>query len=114
MAPTAQIVHRVLLVDNDDVVRDMMVMALELTGFEVVAAANVAEALTRVTECFDVVIADLHLPSPTDGLAAVTAVRYSQPDAATMLVSGFPDVQSAMAAVFLEANEIIVKPFEIW
>ena len=31
-----------------------------------------------------------------------------------MLVSGFPDVQSAMAAVFVEANEIIVKPFEIW
>ena len=41
-------------------------------------------------------------------------MRHSQPDAVTMLVSGFPDVQSAMAAVFLEANEIIVKPFEIW
>ena len=59
-------------------------------------------------------ITDLHVPNPADGLAVVTAMRHSQPDALTMLVSGFPDVQSAMAAIFQEANEIIVKPFEIW
>ena len=115
MAPTAQSAHRVLLVDNDDAVRAMMTRALELKGFEVVAAANATDALRCiVTDCFDVLITDLHVPNPTDGLAVVTAMRQSQPDAVTMLVSGFPDVQSAMAAVFLEANEIIVKPFEIW
>jgi ActR/RegA family two-component response regulator len=111
----AQVAYRVLLVDNDAAVRAMMTRALELTGFEVVAVANVTDALTRIaTECFDVLIADLHVPNPADGLAVVTAMRHSQPDAVTLLVSGFPDVQSAMAAVFLEANEIIVKPFEIW
>ena len=115
MAPTAQSAHRVLLVDNDDAVRAMMTRALELKGFEVVAAANATDALRCiVTGCFDVLLTDLHIPNPTDGLAVVTAMRHSQPDAVTMLVSGFPDVQSAMAAVFLEANEIIVKPFEIW
>jgi len=115
MNPTTQIPHRVLLVDNDDAVRAMMTQALELKGFEVVAAADLAQALKHVvTESFDVLISDLHVPNPTDGLAVVTAMRHSQPDALTMLVSGFPDVQSAMAAVFLEANEIIVKPFEIW
>jgi len=115
MAPTAHAAHRVLLVDNDEAVRAMMTRALELKGFEIVAAANVTEALRLiVTESFDVLITDLHVPNPTDGLAIVTAMRHSQPDAVTMLVSGFPDVQSAMAAVFLEANEVIVKPFEIW
>jgi hypothetical protein len=39
-------------------------------------------------------------------------MRHSQPDALTLLVSGYPDVQSAMAAILLEADEIIVKPFE--
>jgi hypothetical protein len=40
-------------------------------------------------------------------------MRHSQPNALTMLVSGYPDVQSAMAAILLEADEIVVKPFEI-
>ena len=46
----------------------------------------------------------LHVPNPTDGLAVVTAMRHSQPEAVTMLVSGFPDVQRAMAAVFLRGE----------
>jgi DNA-binding NtrC family response regulator len=100
-----QITHRVLLVDNDEAVRAMMTRALELKGFEVVAAATLTEALRHiVTESFDVLITDLHVPNPTDGLAVVTAMRHSQPEAVTMLVSGFPDVQRAMAAVFLRGE----------
>jgi DNA-binding NtrC family response regulator len=36
----------------------------------------------------------------------------TQPDALTLLVSGYPDVKSAMDAILLEADDIIVKPFE--
>ena len=109
--PTAG--HRVLLVDDDDAVRDMMTATLLRKGFEVVAAANVTEALGHIaTESFDVLITDLHMPNPGDGFTVVTAMRHSQPNALTLLVSGYPDVQSAMAAILLEADEIIVKPFE--
>jgi YesN/AraC family two-component response regulator len=74
----------------------------------------VAEALRRIaTESFDVLITDLHMPDPGDGFTVVSAMRHSQPNALTMLVSGYPDVQSAMAAILLEADEIVVKPFEI-
>jgi len=65
------------------------------------------------TESFDVLITDLHMPDPGDGFTVVTAMRHSQPDALTLLVSGYPDVQSAMAAILLEADEILVKPFEV-
>ena len=72
------------------------------------------EALRHiVTEKFDVLITDLHMPDPGDGFTVVTAMRHSQPKALTLLVSGYPDVQSAMAAILLEAHEIIVKPFEV-
>src|SRR6204780_3959635 len=105
--------HRVLLVDDDEAVRDMMSTTLEHKGFEVVPAASVTEALKLITtESFDVLITDLHMPNPSDGFAVVTAMRHSQPDALTLLVSGYPDVKSAMEAIFLEADEIIVKPFE--
>jgi ActR/RegA family two-component response regulator len=107
------VTHKVLLVDDDDAVRDMMSVTLERKGFDVLAAASVAEALRLIiTERFDALITDLHMPNPADGFTVITAMRHSQPDALTLLVSGYPDVQSAMAAILLEADEIIVKPFE--
>jgi DNA-binding response OmpR family regulator len=105
--------HRVLLVDDDDAVREMMSAILQAKGFDVVVAASVTEALKLiVTEPFDVLITDLHMPNPSDGFAVITAMRHTQPDALTLLVSGYPDVKSAMDAILLEADDIIVKPFE--
>ena len=114
MTLTERISHKVLLVDDDDAVRNMMTVTLEHKGFSVVAAANVPDALKHIaTDSFDVLITDLHMPNPGDGFTVITAMRHSQPKALTLLVSGYPDVQSAMAAILLEADEIIVKPFEI-
>jgi DNA-binding response OmpR family regulator len=115
MTSTEQTVaHRVLLVDDDDAVLAMMNATLTGKGFDVVAVSSVAEALRHITtESFDVLITDLHMPNPGDGFTVVTAMRHSQPDALTLLVSGYPDVQSAMAAILLEADEIMVKPFEV-
>jgi len=107
-------VHRVLLVDDDAAVRSMMTQGLERTGFQVIAADSVTEALKQIaTQSFDVLISDLHMPNPGDGFTVVSAMRHSQPNVLTMLVSGYPDVQSAMAAILMEADEIVVKPFEI-
>lgn len=114
MTLTERISHKVLLVDDDDAVRNMMTVTLEHKGFTVVAAANVPDALKHIaTDSFDVLITDLHMPNAGDGFTVITAMRHSQPKALTLLVSGYPDVQSAMAAILLEADEIIVKPFEI-
>ena len=105
--------HKVLLVDDEEAIREMMTATLEHKGFEVVTAANVNEALKLITtEAFDVLITDLHMPNPSDGFAVITAMRHIQPNALTLLVSGYPDVKSAMDAILLEADEIIVKPFE--
>ena len=114
MSPTERrITHKVLLVDDDDAIREMMTATLEHKGFEVVAAANVTEALKLITtESFDVLITDLHMPNPSDGFAVITAMRHIQPKALTLLVSGYPDVKSAMDAILLEADEIMVKPLE--
>ena len=114
MLPTQGFVpHRVLLVDDDDDVRGVLHATLESKGFAVAAAANVTQALKLITtESFDALITDLHMPSPSGGFAVVTAMRHSQPNTLTLLVSGYPDVQGAMSAILLEADEIIVKPFE--
>jgi DNA-binding response OmpR family regulator len=99
------------LVDDDNVVLDMMRQSLESKGFQVVAVGGVTEALRLIaTETFQVLITDLHMPNPGDGFTVISAMRHSQPNALTMLLSGFPDVKSAMEAIILEADEIVVKP----
>src|SRR5260370_34759489 len=115
MTPTeAGNAHRVLLVDDDSAVLAMMSQGLERKGFEVVAASSVTEVLRRIaTESFDVLITDLHMPNPGDGFTVVSAMRHSQPNALTMLVSGYPDVQGAMATLLLQADEIIVQPSDV-
>jgi len=114
MAPTkTSPLHRVLLVDDDQAMREMMGLTLEAKGFEVIPAPDVTAALKLiVTQTFDVLVTDLHMPNPSDGFAVITAMRHSQPNALTLLVSGYPDVKSAMDAILLQADEIIVKPFE--
>jgi DNA-binding response OmpR family regulator len=110
----ANVSHRILLVDDDEGVRTMMSAILENNGFNVVSANNVIEALKLIaTENFDVLITDLHMPNPSDGFTVITAMRHSQPDALTLLVSGYPDVKGAVDAILLQADEIIVKPFEV-
>src|SRR5579864_9826625 len=114
LLPTEHVEHRVLLVDDDAAVLDMMTDLLSRKGFAVVAATSVTEALGCIaSQKFDVLITDLHMPNPGDGFTVITAMRHSQPEALTMLVSGYPDIQSAMAAIVLEADEIIVKPFDV-
>src|ERR1700679_2273430 len=109
-----QTVQKILLVDDDDAVREMMSQSLESKGFEVVAVSGVAEALKSIaTESFEVVITDLHMPNPGDGFTVISAMRHSQPEALTLLLSGYPDTKSAMEAIILEADEIVVKPIEV-
>jgi DNA-binding response OmpR family regulator len=104
---------KVLLVDDDD--NDILLTrkSLENQNCEVVSATSVIEALRQIaTQHFDVLITDLHMPEPGDGFAVVTAMRHSQPDVLNLVVSGFPDVQSSIGAILLQADEILVKPFD--
>ena len=105
--------RKILLVDDDDDDILLTRKSLEQQDCEVVSATSVTEAFRLIaTEHFDVLITDLHMPEPGDGFAVVTAMRHSQPEALTLVVSGYPDVQKAMAAILLQADEILVKPFD--
>ena len=105
---------RILLAEDDDSVRDMLRAALERDGFEVVAVAGVREALSRIaTEDFDVLLSDLHMPHAGDGFAVVSAMRHTHPDAVTLMLSGFPELDEALSAIRIQADEVLVKPIEI-
>jgi DNA-binding response OmpR family regulator len=105
---------RLLLAEDDDSVRDMLRTSLERDGFEVVAVATVCEALSRIaTETFDVLLSDLHMPLAGDGFTVVSAMRHTHPHAVTLVLSGYPELDEALAAIRLQADEILVKPIKI-
>ena len=102
---------RILLVDDSEDIRTALTMVLEQNGFDVVSAANVPEALSHIAnETFDVLLSDLHMPQPGDGLTVVSAMRHSHPEAVTLIFSAFPEMNRATAAILLQADEILVKP----
>jgi CheY-like chemotaxis protein len=81
---------RVLLVDDQDGVRDVLAMNLEDAGYGVLAAASGAEALALLTagETINAVVTDLTMPG-MDGLALIRAVRDQHPCMPAVLVTGY-------------------------
>jgi CheY-like chemotaxis protein len=105
---------KILLAEDDDAVRDMLRQALERDGFDVVAVSNVCEALSRiVAEDFDGLLSDLHMPHAGDGFTVVSAMRHMHPKAATLVLSGYPELDEALSAIRLQADDVLVKPIEI-
>jgi CheY-like chemotaxis protein len=105
---------KVLLAEDDDAVRDMLRTSLERDGFEVVAVASVCEALKRIaSENFDVLLSDLHMPLAGDGFTVVSAMRHTHPQAVTLVLSGYPQLDEALSAIRLQADEVLVKPIQI-
>ena len=105
---------RVLLVDDDQAVLEMMQRGLESQRFKVTPVTGVAEALARInTDTFDVLVTDQRMPSPADGFTVVSAMRSAQPEVLTVVTSGNPDTQAAMAAIVLQADEILMKPHDV-
>src|ERR1700676_130220 len=105
---------RILLAEDDEAVRDMLREALERDGFEVVAVGSVREALQSIaTQSFDLLLSDLHMPHAGDGFAVVSAMRHTHPRAVTLVLSGYPAIEDVIAAIRVQADEILVKPIEI-
>src|SRR5438270_1886483 len=87
---------------------------LEQQGFEVVIAASVAEALEIMNhQNFDVLLTDLNIGAPADGFILVSAMRRIQPSAATFILTGYPDFQTALEAIRKQVDDYFTKPADI-
>ncbi len=105
---------RILLAEDDDAVRTMLHAAMQRDGFEVAAVASVRDALHHIaTENFDAVISDLHMPQPGDGFTVVSAMRHTNPQAVTLVLSGYPAIEEALSAIRLHADEVLMKPIPV-
>jgi DNA-binding response OmpR family regulator len=107
-------VPKILVVDDDEATRDTLRLILENSGFQVLSAGNVNEALKLIgSQTFDVLLSDLHMPQPGDGLTVVSAMRHVNPKAITLILSSYPAMKEAAEAILLQADDILVKPMAV-
>jgi CheY-like chemotaxis protein len=110
-ASTKSTQPRVLLVDDNDELRKAIGAVLGASKFRVTTAANTAEALHLIdTKPFDVLLTDLHMPEAGDGFTVVSAMRHTNPNAVTLVFTGYPALQEAAEAILLQADEVLLKP----
>ncbi|HYK36447.1 response regulator [Alloacidobacterium sp.] len=106
--------RKLLLVDDEEIILITLAAILAQHEFEVSVAATVADALQKiVSEKFDVLLSDLNIGNPADGLTVVSAMRRTQPEAVTIILTGYPAFETALEAIRQQVDDYIVKPANV-
>ena len=105
---------RVLFVDDEPGIRLTMPEVLRQHGFSVTAVGTVNEALAEITSAqFDVLISDLNFDHPADGFIVVSAMRRTQPNCVTLILTGYPGYETALEALRNQVDDYLIKPADV-
>ena len=105
---------RVLFVDDEPTIRLTLPKILEMHEFQVMTAGSVAEALKLIqSEKFDVLLSDLNIGEQSDGFTVVSAMRRLQPEALTIIITGYPAFETALEAIRQQVDDYIAKPADV-
>lgn len=107
------IIKKVLIIDDETVVRNGISRALEDSGISSFGAASAQEALDILEkETFDLVLLDIKLPD-TDGLSLLKEIKSSYPEIKVIMITGYPTIDTAVHCIKLGAVDYLVKPFRL-
>jgi DNA-binding response OmpR family regulator len=105
--------RRVLIVDDEERIRQVLVRILLARGIAADAATNGTDAVAMtVSGLYDLVILDLLMPGQ-DGFSALRDIMRSRPDQAVLVLSCLSDPESKMASLGLGADDYVPKPFHV-
>lgn len=103
----------VLVVDDELLIRDLLYDFFTERNWSVSVCDSSDKALELLkTRRYDIALIDLKLPD-SDGLALIGKIKAFFPDLPSMIVTGFPSLESAISAVRLKIDDYVVKPFNI-
>jgi two-component system, NtrC family, response regulator PilR len=106
-------VKKILVVDDEASMREMLGIMLRKDGYAIVTAENrarAAEVLGRGG--IDLVITDIKLPDG-DGMEILRHVKAASPETAVVMITAFGSTQMAVAAMKFGAHDYLVKPFDV-
>ena len=101
---------RILVIDDDEVVRNNLKAILELEGYNVDTAVTGKEAVEKSNASFyNLALIDIRLPD-MEGTQLLTTMRDTVPKMVKIIVTGYPSLENAMDAVNMGADGYVVKP----
>jgi DNA-binding NtrC family response regulator len=104
---------RVLVVDDEHLIRWSLEQHLEKNGYEVITTSNGREAVQIVQDVLpEAVLLDIQMPG-MDGIEVLRAIREIDPDVPVVMITAHGGVGSAVAAMKLGAYDYVEKPFDI-
>jgi two-component system response regulator PilR (NtrC family) len=109
----AATVKRILVVDDEPSMRELLGIMLRREGFEVVVAESRAMASAVLAKGpVDMVITDVKLPDG-DGIEILRHVKAASPETVVVVMTAFGSTQTAVAALKLGAHDYLTKPFDV-
>jgi two-component system, NtrC family, response regulator HydG len=103
---------KILIVDDQEMMRDSLAATLAREGHEITAAGDGAVALSRLNGTkFDLLISDLKMPKMT-GIELLAEAKKLRPEMPVVLMTAFATVQTAVEAMKLGSYDYIQKPFD--
>ena len=105
--------RRILIVDDDAVIRTLLVDVLTDPGYQLDTASNGADAIDKLErQYFDLVVTDMVMPK-ANGLDVLLASKRLEPDRPVVIVTAFPSVATAVKLASLGAADYVTKPFDV-
>jgi DNA-binding NtrC family response regulator len=103
---------RILIIDDDENIRESLAMLLEAKGYIVDTAKDGKEAVSKSNANFyNLALIDIRLPD-MDGISLLTAMRETIPKMVKLIVTGYPSLENAVEAVNRGADGYILKPVD--
>jgi len=113
MESSAPDLPKVLVVDDEKVIREILADFLAMEGFAVRTAEDGVAAVAEISKHpFDLVLSDLKMPN-MGGLELLEAISRNAPNIVTVIMTGFGTVETAIDAMKRGAYDYILKPFKV-
>lgn len=105
--------ERVLVVDDDEAIRNALAEYLQTLNYEVVTASDGEDALNKYHKGdFQLILADLMMPN-MDGIQLLKRVREIDEDVLFLMITGHPSIGTAVESINRGADDYITKPFHL-
>lgn len=103
----------VLIVDDDDLVRETLQFVLEDADYQVFPASNAIEALGILeNQSVDMILSDIFMPG-MNGFELLRQIKQRRPDVPVVLITGFANIEMARHALKEGAVDFITKPYNV-
>ena len=104
---------RILVVDDDENIRNTLKPVLEDEGYVVDLAKDGYEAIAMTEQAlYNIALIDIRLPD-MEGVELLTRMRDTVPKMRKIMITGYPSVQNAIEAVNRKADAYLVKPVDV-